>query len=87
MTSETDAKFVERISRAIYDSNSIHKDADLIRLFALARRGAEAADEIERLRAALRLAQRGLDPYATYETQLEARVVVDGICAALEERT
>ena len=40
MTSETDAEFVERISRAIYDSNSTHKDADLIRLFALARRGA-----------------------------------------------
>lgn len=43
MTSETDEHFVERISRAIYDSNSIHKDADLIRLFDLARRGAADA--------------------------------------------
>ena len=51
MASETDEQFVERISRAIYDSNSIHKDADLIRLFALARRGAEAADRIEQLEA------------------------------------
>ena len=48
----------------------------------------EAADRIEQLEAALRIAQRGLDPYASYEAQLDARVVVDGICAALgEERT
>ena len=45
----------------------------------------EAADRIEKLEAALRIAQRGLDPYASYEAQLDARVVVDGICAALEE--
>ena len=42
MTAETDAEFVGRVSRAIYDRNSTHKDADLIRLFALARRGAAA---------------------------------------------
>lgn len=47
-----------------------------------------AAARIEQLEAALRIAQRGLDPYASYEAQLDARVVVDGICAALgEERT
>ena len=40
MTSESDTEFVERVSRAIYDRNSTHKDADLIRLFDLARRGA-----------------------------------------------
>ena len=51
MTSESDTELVERVSRAIYDRNSTHKDADLIRLFDLARRGAESADTITALRA------------------------------------
>lgn len=66
MTAETDAEFVERISRAIYDSNSTHKDADLIRLFDLARRGAAAADRIAQLEAALRPfaeSAKGFDSY------------------------
>lgn len=85
MTSETDAEFLDSMEAWVTGS-LVFKREHRDRLFALARRGAEAAARIERLEAALRIAQRGLDPYASYEAQLDARVVVDGICAALEEK-
>ena len=91
MTSETDEQFVERISRAIYDSNSTHKDADLIRLFALARRGAAADAEIERLRAALRRWQQSGCPDCGGDCSSAnppvACCIVQETRAALEERT
>lgn len=49
MSSETDAEFMERVDLDL----DLNNTADIQRLFALARRGAEAADEIERLRDAL----------------------------------
>lgn len=53
MTSETDAEFVERIKRE-WDGDNVPCVEDFDQLIALARRGAAAAAEIERLRAALR---------------------------------
>ena len=64
MTSESDTELVERVSRAIYDRNSTHKDADLIRLFDLARRGAESADTITALRAENEKLRAALEPLA-----------------------
>lgn len=49
MTSETDEQFVERMT-----SPGMKTKEEMARLFALARRGAEAADRIEQLEAALR---------------------------------
>ncbi len=49
MTSETDAEFLRRLGNA----GAAHEEG-FNRLFALARRGAEAADRIEQLEAALR---------------------------------
>lgn len=49
MTSETDEQFVERMT-----SPGMKTKEEMDRLFALARRGAEAADRIEQLEAALR---------------------------------
>ena len=49
--SESDMAFVERMEATAAFPMSQFDDCE--RLFALARRGAEAADEIERLRAAL----------------------------------
>ena len=51
MTSETDAEFVERMFNEWGEWAGSPANA---RLFALARRGAEAADRIEQLEAALR---------------------------------
>jgi hypothetical protein len=52
MTSETDAAFLDRLE-ATPRYNPAYRTLDSDRLFALARRGAEAAAEIERLRADL----------------------------------
>lgn len=51
MTAETDAEFVERIESRWMIAAPV---ADITRLFALARRGADAASRIERLEKALR---------------------------------
>lgn len=51
--SETDKEFVERMA-AVLKTGTRGSFEDFNRLFALARRGAEADAEIERLRAALR---------------------------------
>ena len=50
MTSETDQQFMDRVDLDL----DLNNTADIQRLFTLARRGAEAADRIEQLEAALR---------------------------------
>tara|TARA_R110002126_G_scaffold102593_1_gene234698 strand:- start:125 stop:394 length:270 start_codon:yes stop_codon:yes gene_type:complete len=89
MTSETDAKFVERMTpfHSIKSTDSVRLPGDdFARLFALARRGAEAAARIEQLEAALRKITDRLEddfndgrPMRRYELE-KAR-------AALEDRT
>lgn len=53
MTSETDAEFLDRMEQTT-SWREIHDKSERDHLFALARRGAAADAEIERLRAALR---------------------------------
>ena len=55
MTSETDAEFLNRLE-ATPRYNPSYRTLDSDRLFDLARRGADAADRIEQLEAALRAA-------------------------------
>ena len=86
---ETEADFVERMTpfHGIKSTDSVRLPGDdFARLFALARRGAEAADRIEHLEAALREITDRLEddfndgrPMRRYELE-KAR-------AALEERT
>lgn len=98
MTSETDEQFVERMGRAIPYNSHLLKSVDLSRLCALARRGAEAADRIAQLEAALReLLEaddnlRELMPRWVSEALIEGalirvRTAKDKARAALEERT
>ena len=62
---ENDAEFVERVGRAIPYNSHLLKAVDLTRLFALARRGAAAADRIEQLEAALQKVMIGGNHLAT----------------------
>lgn len=76
MTSETDEQFVERIeSRWMIAAPG----EDIDRLFALARRGADAAARISQLEAALREIRRG----AVWNADIEAFIST----ALREERT
>lgn len=85
MASETDEQFLDRLE-ATPRYNPAYRTLDSDRLFALARRGADAADRIEQLEAALRKITDRLEedfndgrPMRRYELE-KAR-------AALEERT
>lgn len=69
MTSETDAEFLDRMSRAIPYNSHLLKAVDLTRLFALARKGAKADVENARLREVLEPEFLGR---IVYETWLKA---------------
>lgn len=57
---ETDEKFLAEFERGMYLTHAKVFHADIARLFALARRGADAADRIAKLEAALEVCDRVL---------------------------
>ena len=94
MTSETDAEFLNRLE-ATPRYNPAYRTLDSDRLFALARRGADAAARIAQLEAALRANQSWLERWASHVGGCEAGYKCTcGLSAvrfetstALEERT